>query len=179
MARPFSPRPIIYDRQAPSGALTFRLPGGACRKEQTTMSRTNKALSILMLSFLGLWGCAQGPTNSTGQAERVKKLEEKCARLDEEFRLRSIERDDARKQAAALEQEKTQLTKERGRLQKEVDELRLVVKERDRLRQEVEIKTARCEKLKAGLKTLLTEDDAMLTLPPAVTTTTCKAGGDR
>src|SRR5260370_17132695 len=122
------------------------------------MSRTNKALSVLMVSFLGLWGCAQGPANTTGQTERVKKLEEKCARLEEDFRLRSIERDNARKQAAGLEQEKTQLTDERGRLQKELDQLKLVVKERDRLRQEVEIKTARSENLKARLNNLITED---------------------
>jgi chromosome segregation ATPase len=143
------------------------------------MSRTNKALSVLVVSFLGLWGCAQGPTNSTGQTERVKKLEDKCARLEEDFRLRSIERDDARKLAAGLEQDKTKLTDERARLQKELDQLKLVVKERDRLRQEVEIKTARCEKLKAGLKNLITEDDAMLTVPPAVTTTASATGGGR
>jgi hypothetical protein len=143
------------------------------------MSRTNKALSVLVVSFLGLWGCTQGPGNANGQTERVKKLEEKCARLEEDFRLRSIERDDARKQAAGLEQEKTQLTEERTRLQKELDQLKLVVKERDRLRQEVELKTARCEKLKAGLKNLISEDDAMLTLPPAVTTAASTSGGGR
>ena len=134
------------------------------------MSRTNKALSVFLVSILGLWGCAQGPSNSAAQTERVKKLEDKCARLEEDFRLRSIERDDARKQAAALEQDKNQLADERARLVKELDQLRLVVKERDRLRQEVEMKTARCEKLKAGLKSLISEDDAMLTLPPTLTT---------
>jgi len=150
------------------------------------MSRTTKALCVLVVSFLGLWGCTQGPAGSTALAERVKALEMKCARLEEDYRTVALARDQARKQSAALEQDKTQLEEQRTRLQKELDQLRLVVKERDRLRQELDAKTkqrdvlqARCDKLKNGLKSLMSDDDAMLPGSPAGETTVSDAGARR
>ena len=137
------------------------------------MSRFNKALSVFMVSILGLWGCAQGPANSSAAAENLKKLQDKYSKLEESYRVKLIEYTQVSKQAAGLEQDKTQLEEQRGRMQKELDQFKLVVKERDRLRQEVELKTtqrdslqARCDKLKTGLKSLIGDDDAMLNVPP-------------
>ncbi len=150
------------------------------------MNRFNKALTILMVSFLGLWGCAQGPANSTAQADKIKALEGKCAKLEEDYRTKAVKLDGAQKQVAGLEQEKTQLEEQRGRMQKELEQLKLVVKERDRLRQEVEMRTTqrdalqgRCDKLRAGIKSLMSEDDAMLNVPPAVNTAVTTTLGSR
>jgi hypothetical protein len=143
------------------------------------MSRNRKALSVLVVSFLGLWGCAQGPSNSSAQADRVKKLEEKCSRLEEDYRTKAVAHDQARKQAAVLDQEKTQLEEQRARMQKELDQLRLVVKERDRLRQEVEVKTtqrdallANRDKMRNIIKSLkeVSEDDTMMNAQSGTTT---------
>jgi chromosome segregation ATPase len=148
------------------------------------MSRFNKSLSILTVSFLGLWGCAQGPANSSAQADKVKKLEDKCAQKDEDYRKKAVELDQARKVAAGLQQDKEQLEDQRGRMQKELDQFRVVVKERDRLRQELDLKTtqrdalqARCDKLKAGIRSLMSDDDAMLPTPPTTNTATFGAAG--
>ena len=141
------------------------------------MSRINKALTVFMVSVLGVWGCAKASPNSTAQTERIQALETKCTRLEDDYRTTAVARDQARKQASGLEQEKTQLEEQREQMQKEIDQLKLVVKERDRLRQEVEARTTqrdalqvRCDKIKAGLRNLMSEDDAMLNLPPTVNT---------
>ena len=151
------------------------------------MNRNTKVLSILMVSFLGLWGCAQGPANSTAQADRIKALEGKCSKLEEDYRTKAVKLDGAQKQVAGLEQDKTQLEEQRSRMQQEVEQLKLVAKERDRLRQEVELKTTqrdalqgRCDKLRAGIKSLMSDDDAMLIVPPpAINTATTTTFGVR
>jgi chromosome segregation ATPase len=149
------------------------------------MSRFNKGLSVLIVSILGLWGCAQGPANSTAQADRVKKLEEKCSKLEEDSRTARVNLEAEVKKTTGLKQDKAHLEEQRAGLQKEVEQLKLVVKERDRLRQELEVKTTqrdalqtRCDKLKAGIRNLMSDDDAMLNTPPTITTVTTNAGGN-
>jgi len=150
------------------------------------MSRFHKAMTIFTVSFLGLWGCAQGPANSSSQADRIRALEAKCSRLEEDYRTVAVARDQARKQTSAMEQEKTQWEEDRTRLQKDLDQAKLVAKERDQLRQEVELKTSqrdvlqvRCEKMKIGLKNLLGDDDAMMNGTPAANSSAATSGGGR
>src|ERR1700687_2218733 len=63
-------------------------------KEQTTMSRANKALVLLVVAALGLWGCAQGPANS---AEKIKALEGKVVNLEEDYKAAASARDAIKK----------------------------------------------------------------------------------
>jgi|SRR5579875_1379273 phage shock protein A len=136
------------------------------------MTRGGKALSVLLVVFLGLWGCARGPVGHSVQAERIRSLETKCAKLEDDYRSVAAARDQVRKQLAALESEKAQL-------QKELADKQAVIKERDALRQQVAARTnerdnlkLRCERLKKGLQELLGQDDAMLAAPAAPTATT-------
>jgi len=149
------------------------------------MSRNGKALIVLMVAALGLWGCAQSPmSQATAHAERIRALEAKCVKLEDDYRAVASERDKLRKQTASLETENVRLEKVRLQMQKEVDHLRLVMQERDQLRQVVETRTTerdflqgRCEKLKKGLQALIGQDDAMLpnTVNPAAPVTAVPA----
>src|SRR5205807_6221069 len=72
-------------------------------EEFSSMTRASKLLSVAFVALLGLWGCAQGPTG-TAQAERLKALEAKNARLEEDFRAAAGTRDQLRQQLAKAEE---------------------------------------------------------------------------
>lgn len=137
------------------------------------MTRGGKALSVMLVAILGLWGCARGPVGQSSQAERLRSLETKCSKLEDDYRSVAGARDQARRQVTALEVE-------RARLQKELADKQALLKERDVLRQQVSVRTnerdslkQRCDRLKKGLQELLGQDDAMLTTPatPAAAST--------
>ncbi|SRR5579871_5256451 len=126
------------------------------------MTRGGKVLSVMLVVVLGLWGCARGPVGQSAQADRVRSLETKCSKLEDDYRSVAGARDLARKQVAALESE-------RARLQKELADKQALLKERDSLRQQVSTRTSerdtlqqRCDRMKKGLQNLLGQDDAML-----------------
>jgi uncharacterized coiled-coil DUF342 family protein len=83
------------------------------------MSGGNKALVVALVGTLGLWGCARGPASSAG-AERMKALEFKVAKLEDDFRAATAMRDLLRQK---LESQTAQLqgtTKERDDIRKQV-----------------------------------------------------------
>src|SRR5579871_6468592 len=135
------------------------------------MTRGGKAFSVMLVVLLGLWGCARGPVGQSAQAERIRSLETKCTKLEEDYRSVAAARDQARKQLASLEAERT-------RLQKDLADKQVVLEERDALRKQIATRTTerdtlkvRCDRLKKGLQELLGQDDAMLpatTAPTAV-----------
>ena len=132
------------------------------------MTRSGKALSVMLVALVGLWGCARGPVGQSAQAERIRSLESKCARLEDDYRAVASARDQARKQLATLETEKANLLTEK----------QSVVTERDSLRQQIATRTnerdnlkVRCERMKKGLQELLGQDDALLPVPAAPTAT--------
>ncbi len=132
------------------------------------MTRSGKALSVMLVALVGLWGCARGPVGQSAQAERIRSLESKCARLEDDYRAVASARDQARKQLATLETEKANLLTEK----------QSVVTERDSLRQQIATRTnerdnlkVRCERMKKGLQELLGQDDALLPAPAAPTAT--------
>jgi hypothetical protein len=123
------------------------------------MTRFSKATIVMVVTACGLWGCAQGPAGSAAQAERLRALEAKCAKYEEDYRAVASARDQAKKNLAGLEQEKARLLKELA-LKLEVE------KEREGFRKQVETRTterdllqARCDRLKKGIQNLLGQDD--------------------
>jgi septal ring factor EnvC (AmiA/AmiB activator) len=98
------------------------------------MNRTTRAAAVLFVSLLGLWGCAQGPT-ATAQAERIKSLEAKTARLETDFRAAVAARDQLRQQLA---------------------EAQAVFKERDDLRTQVKARTGERDQIAAQFDTFRT-----------------------
>jgi chromosome segregation ATPase len=141
------------------------------------MSRSHKALTIIVVATLGLWGCAQGKGRSNAShEERIKSLEAKVARLEGECHSLTVERDRAQKKVAELD-------RERERLLREVDRLAAVVRERDDLKVLVATRTAernayqtQFEELRKGIRSLLGRAESALTPAPDLACPTHAAG---
>jgi outer membrane murein-binding lipoprotein Lpp len=123
------------------------------------MSRANKALVVLVVATLGLWGCAQGP--GAGSAEKIKNLEEKVSKLEDDYKAVTTARDLVKKKLAALEEE-------HARKQQELDQLIAArTAERDSVQTQF-------EQFRKNLRTLLGQADAAAGTtpqPPAAATT--------
>jgi predicted RNase H-like nuclease (RuvC/YqgF family) len=140
------------------------------------MTRGSKAMIVMLVAALGLWGCAQGPGgHSSASAERIRKLEEKCGRLEDDYRNVSATRDEYRQQIASLEAENQRLEKVRGQMLKEIEQKKVIAQERDLFKQQMEQRTGerdllqtRCDRMKKGLQSLIGQDDAMA-VPGATT----------
>ncbi len=127
------------------------------------MSQAQKALSVLVVACLGLWGCAQGATNGHASAERIRVLETKIAKLEDDFKAVVAVREQLRKQLTAAEQERTQLGQQ-------VEQLQAAVKERDELRQQLAVRTSERDSIQSqfdqfrkSIKTLIGQAEAPAT----------------
>jgi chromosome segregation ATPase len=97
------------------------------------MSRANQALLVMLVTTLGLWGCAQRSTPGTNSA-RLRDLESRNAKLEEDYRAAVAARDQARKKVTAVEEKL-------AHLERRLEELQSALKERDELRQLVTTRT--------------------------------------
>jgi len=176
---------------SPAGALAQAFTVRRIKfKESRLMVRGSKFMIVLVVATLGIWGCAQGNSSSSGQAERIHSLENKCAKLEDDYRAAATVRDQARKKVASLEEERTQLLQDleaqRKQLASEQEAAKLVTKERNELRITMENRTterdlyqARCDKLKKGLQALIGQDDALSSAPTPTTAIGTTALGGR
>jgi septal ring factor EnvC (AmiA/AmiB activator) len=105
------------------------------------MSRAQKALSVLVVACLGLWGCAQGAANGHASAQRMRSLESKLAKLENEFRATVTDREQLRKQLAATEQDR--------------DKLRASAKQCDEFRQQRDSVQNQFDQFRKEIKNLL------------------------
>jgi chromosome segregation ATPase len=122
------------------------------------MNRANKALVVLVVASLGLWGCAQERNQGKGNA-RLRALESKNSKLEDDFRAAVAARDQMKKKLQAAEAERQQLSQQ-------LEELPGITKERDELRQQVnariqerEALQAQFEQFRKGLRSLLGKVD--------------------
>jgi len=98
------------------------------------MNCANKALLVLLVVVtLGLWGCAQGPT-ATAQAERIKSLEAKVARLEADLRTIVSVRDQLRQK---LDQSEAQVQKLQTTLKQRIGERDQVAAQYDTFRKSI------------------------------------------
>jgi uncharacterized coiled-coil DUF342 family protein len=147
------------------------------------MSRTAKALTVVVVAALGLWGCAQGANSES--AERIRQLENECKVLKEDYRSVAGARDRLRQQVADLEGERMQLQKTVEEQQALAREKQALAKERDELAQQVSTRTSerdavqgQLDQVRKGLRSLLGQAEAALgtPAPPAVSVTPAEAG---
>lgn len=117
------------------------------------MTRANKGLVLLLVATLGLWGCVKGPARGPAGAERIRALESKNAKLEDDFRSAAATRDQLRKKLANLQQQ--------------LDHLQGVIKERDELKQLVCVRSgerdalqSQIEQLRKGIRSLLGQAEA-------------------
>jgi chromosome segregation ATPase len=125
------------------------------------MTRANKALVVMVIGVLGLWGCAQGPASGTSASlERIKALEGKCTKLEDDYRAVASARDQLRKRLASAEEE-------RARVQQELNLRQGVMKERDDLKGQLAATQGQFEQFRKSLRTLLGQAESAASATPA------------
>jgi septal ring factor EnvC (AmiA/AmiB activator) len=138
------------------------------------MTRANKALVVLVVALLGLWGCAQHPGHAGG--DRLKAAEAKLAQLEEDYRVVTAARDQVRKKLADVEAQ-------RAKLQQDLEEQQQNLgKERDDLKQQLGTRTAerdavqgQFENFRKSVRSLLNQADTAATgasTAPVISTST-------
>lgn len=129
------------------------------------MCRSKQALIALTLALLGAWGCSQSPTPGPSTADRLKALEVKNTKLEDDFRAVAAARDQLRRKLAAAEEQQQHL-------QKQIEEMQAISRERDELRQQLAVRTSERDHLvnqfdqfRKNLKDLLGQAEAALARP--------------
>jgi chromosome segregation ATPase len=128
------------------------------------MSSMTKALAVIAISTAGLWGCAQGPIGATAQ-ERVKALEARNARLEEDYKSVAAVRDQLRKQIAEAEAEKGRLGRQLVKLtelEKDRSELKVQLAQRTTERDSV---SAQFDQFRQNLRELVGRSEAAAKSP--------------
>ena len=110
------------------------------------MSRSRQALGVVIVALFGLWGCSRAPSNDNpNTADKLRAVEQKLARLEDDFRAASSARDQLSKKLLAAEEARTALTKQVDRLHSDVNAR---TAERDQV-------TGQYKTLRDGIKDLL------------------------
>ncbi|WP_020472749.1 hypothetical protein [Zavarzinella formosa] len=84
------------------------------------MSRSHQAIAVLLVALFGLWGCSKAPTDGGLSAEKLKTVETKLAKLEDDFRAASSARDQLRKKLSQAEETQAELQAQTERLAKDV-----------------------------------------------------------
>lgn len=112
------------------------------------MSRSHQALGILIVALFGLWGCSRAPSDGTS-AEKLKTVETKLARLEDDFRAAASARDQLTKKLIAAEEARTAALRD---IKAKDELLQSRTAERDHVATQLKI-------LKDGLKELLAKTE--------------------
>ena len=133
------------------------------------MVRSYQALGVFVVAAFGLWGCTRGPVDSgsSGTTDKLKTLEARAARLEDDFKSMTASRDQLRKKIDAAETDKE-------RLQQEIERLKGVVRERDELKVTLAARTVehdtyqtQYEGFRKTLKDLIGQAEVALVAPAA------------
>jgi chromosome segregation ATPase len=143
------------------------------------MSCAHKALLVvIVVTSLGLWGCTQNRGGST--AARVRDLEARNAKLEEDYKASVADGTEVRKKLADTEEQVARLTRQASQvtgLQKERDRLRRQVTTTQTERNALQ---ARLQEFSRDLQALVGRVDSAVggTAPaPATTATSTAAPG--
>lgn len=130
------------------------------------MTRASKALVVIVVAMLGLWGCAQGPAATKVSREKVKALEARCLRLEDDCKQITAARDQVRKKLAEVEELRLKALQElelKQTVVKERDELKSLLHQRT---EELDAMQTQFDSVRQGLRTLLKDADAISTTVP-------------
>jgi chromosome segregation ATPase len=122
------------------------------------MSQNSKGLLLVVAMAFGLWGCARVAPGQV-QSERIKALEAKVAKMEEDVKSAIEARDHYRNQLAAVEEERVQMTKKLQQAARERDQ---AVQERDRLVQEQAQLVRELDELRQTVASRTRERDGLL-----------------
>jgi chromosome segregation ATPase len=139
------------------------------------MARANKALVVLVVAVLGLWGCAQRP--APVGLERLKSLEAKISKLEDDYKAAASARDQARKKLADAEEQRTKLQQDLEQQAKEREDLKGQVTARTAERDSLQ---GQFESFRKGVRSLLNQADTAASAPvpaPVISATDPPPGG--
>ena len=103
------------------------------------MKCANKALVVIVIvSSLGLWGCTQSSNNGSA---KLRDLESRHGKLEEDYRNTVLARDQAKKRLATLEEQRAKLTQQ----------LEATVKEREDVRRQLSARVGERDAMQAQL----------------------------
>lgn len=121
--------------------------------KESRWSGLRKLLLVVVVVSVGLWGCARKPA-ARSAPERIRQLESRCTRVEQEYRNVSSARDRLRKELELVKAEN-------ARLQKEVTDNTDAVRERDEMQQKVNAAMTQQDLLKTQLAKANRERDNM------------------
>ena len=123
------------------------------------MSRSRRAAAVLIVLVFGVWGCSCAPSASGGNAanaEKLKAVETKLARLEDDFRAAASARDQLSKKLIAAEEARTAMTAQLQRMTRELrakdEQITTRTAERDQV-------TTQYKAFRDGLRELLAKCD--------------------
>lgn len=138
------------------------------------MMRTNKSL-ILLVAALGIWGCARGATTGESrEGARIRALEAKVEKLEEDFRIAAESRDQFRDKLEVVEKERVLLQRQLQSALQDRNDLRLQVTARTKERDTVQVQF---DGFRHEIRQLLGQADASATaysVTPPVTSVSAK-----
>ena len=127
---------------------------------------SNKTFIVALVITFGLWGCSSSGPNPKAQAEKIKSLEERLAKMETDYQSTLSQREELKQKVTTLEEKLCIHQK----VVKERDEFKVVSEQRASERDALQI---RCEMFKKGLQELIGQDDAMASMgkhfPPTAT----------
>jgi septal ring factor EnvC (AmiA/AmiB activator) len=129
-----------------------------------TWSGVLKVSAVVLVLALGIWGFARKPVDRAS-SERVRTLEGRCVKLEQDYRTVAQARDKSRKELAALTEEVNRLQREvsdRESLLQERDALRRQVAQNERLAKQLADRTAERDQLTRDLNVTTAERDTVL-----------------
>lgn len=128
------------------------------------MKRAKMMLAMFVVASFGLWGCAQGPNSAPGSAERIRTLETKLAKIEEDYRAAATVRDQLRKKLNAAEEQREKqnvelqsTVQDRDQARQSADELRQQLQQRIAERDALQ---AQYEQFRKGIRSLLGQADS-------------------
>jgi len=89
-------------------------------------------LAVLVISSLGIWGCAQ--QKNSAQTRKIRDLEARYCKMEEDYRTVVAASESTRKNLARLELQRVELSQQ-------VEDLKTVVQEREELKQKLVART--------------------------------------
>ncbi len=99
-------------------------------------------LAAMIISSLGLWGCTNQKTGATNN--KIRELENRYSKLEEDYRVIVAVNETNRRKIAQLETLRTELAQK-------VEELEIVVRERDELKTQLATRTEERDGLQSQL----------------------------
>jgi hypothetical protein len=132
------------------------------------LSGAAKVAAVVLVVSLGIWGCARKP-EERAQTDRIRALEGRCVKLEQDYRTVAQARDKARRELLKVDEEVARLQREtvdRESLVKEREELSRLVQanqnERDRLARRLVQRTGELDQLRKQLSERTSERDTVV-----------------